>query len=609
MKKYLNIFIILLIFLTLGYYVLTQQRQVNNIFSSSYSLLIVHSEGKEDSASMNAYRSILEEEGVSYYLIAEKTLLTINAKDVLENKPAILFPDDASTYINNDMNNWLRTYIKNGGHVMFVGNAGSKTRKGHYREKGSIFDNLIGIQTNTYLKNKDHSFLKGNISFYSLDDADYFEIPRGKINENFTISGYKYGPLEYPYANVKILNFTDLKLYAFAISDNKQIPIIAKKSLGKGDILYINLPLAYLKGYSDDLIPRSILKTFLFKIAHLPHIVSSPNGIGGLIVNWHIDSALELEALPWFLEQGYFSKSIQYSMCITAGPDCDSLGDNHGFDATGKGRKLIEALLPYGIIGSHGGWSHNLFATLLENGDMNTSEMQRFIKMNNQSLEKIIGYPIKEYAAPNGVFPQPSSVEVMKNLGIESYYYPGDSGSAPNRTFYEGKMVSNDIIAFPVMTFNDMASLNEFEKQEYSNTETSQILENIIDFIANNRTVRLYYSHPYDVYFGKYKQEVKSFLTYGVIMQQKGKIQIQTMSYFREFLLRLIETNKIFKWDNHTLKVQLGNKQNLKEMVIAIPKIMHDKKILLKGFEEDENYYYIPTDTNNSHYQLDLSYE
>jgi len=609
LKNKLSKFIIFSLIVILGYFVYIKQNKLDMIFESSSGVIIVHSLKENNSSVIDAYISILEEEGVSYYLMDASLLLSVSPEDVSIYQKAIIFPNGINGYLNKDISLWLKEYTSAGGNIMLVGDAGSKTMKDDYLEKGSIFNDLIGIQTSTYEAKRDESFIKGNIKFSKKEYSDYFDIPEGKTDDNSIFAGYMYGPLLYSFANAKIINRDSLTLYAYSIYNNEQVPILAGRQIKDGEILYVNLPLGYLKGHSDDLLPRSIIKTFLFKMAHIPHIVSAPNGRGGLVINWHIDSALELEALPWLLENGYFFKEIEYSMHITAGPDCDKLGDGTGFDAGNKGRKIVETLMNYGTIGSHGGWAHNWFAENLENGNMDIAEMKHYIKINNQTLEKITGYPIKEYAAPDGVFYQPSSTVVMKELGIESYYYPGDSSSAPNRTFYDGKMVSKDIIAFPVMTFGKLASLNEFSRAGYSGDRVENILKNVVDFVAESRSVRLYYSHPYDIHLEPYQEEVKKFLSYAVSMQKSGKIEVKSMGYFRKFLLKLIGTRKEFHWHDSKLDISIHTLGGVADIALAIPK-RHDKKQLrLKGYDEDENYYYIPTDTNGTDYIRSFVYE
>lgn len=83
-------------------------------------------------------------------------------------------------------------------------------------------------------------------------------------------------------------------------------------------------------------------------------------------------------------------------------------------------------------------------------------------------------------------------------MGVEVYYYTGDSGSSINRTFYNGEMVSEKVLAFPIVPSGLYASLGEMhELGHYDNEKVLTWLKSIPDYGRNNRTLRLFYSHPY----------------------------------------------------------------------------------------------------------------
>ena len=94
--------------------------------------------------------------------------------------------------------------------------------------------------------------------------------------------------------------------------------------------------LGYAKAYSDDMPIRSIMRTFLFKIAHIPHLLNVPKGRGGMVINWHIDSNIDWKYIPFMIQNGYLRKGMEYSLHITAGDFRDEPGDGMGFDAARK---------------------------------------------------------------------------------------------------------------------------------------------------------------------------------------------------------------------------------------------------------------------------------
>ena len=602
---------IFLLFLALalsavGFYSYQNQQELQRVLNNNISVLLVYSNGGKESIGIRTFSSVLEEEGVAYEVIDNEKLLSVNPQNLSHIKPAIIFPDHASDYLSFDTKRWIKTYLKSGGDVCIVGDAGSKDIKGRYLLKEGIFDTFIGLKQ---VKDKAQTFVQGPLQFKNPEVADYFGIPEGKYDKEGHIVGYQYGILTYGYKNVSLKESDTMDIYAWSDRQTK-VPLIVRRDIGKGALLFVNLFLGELKGKSDDLLLRSVLRTYLFKMVKVPHLVSSPHAKGGLIINFHIDSNAEHVTLPWFIDQKYMNEKLKYSIHITAGPDCYEPGDSSGFFAEEEGKKIIEQMMPFGEIGSHGGWAHDWFSNGIEKGSLDEGMMKHYIDMNNKALEDIITYKIKEYSAPGGMFPQPVSVKILAELGMESYYYTGDSGSAPNRTFYEGEKLSDTIIAFPVMTFGKKASIHEFQKEHVSERKVEEVLKKLIDYVVKNRTVRLYYTHPYDIYRGTYHKAFKAFIEYAVANKEQDLLSVESMSYFRDYLLRFLDTKKVFKWQNGNMQLEFSSKKGLDAFVIAVPKLYAGKKIKsLKELEEDAYYYYLPIDTNSTYFSKELLYE
>jgi len=588
-----------------GYEVYKNQSHFEENIYNEIKVLLVYSQDKNSSI-IKAYESVLEEEGVPFELISNKKLLKLSPDTISMNIPAIIFPDSVNQYIENSTDYWIEKYVKSGGKAALVYDVNTREKDGKYKLSSTYLDRVVGLDFSVYQREKDKSYKYGNIYFKDLQSALYFEIPTGKIDENFTLVGYQYGRLLYPLATVKVISTRDQKIYA---TDENKRPVIVKKDLGQGSLLYVNTPLGSLKGRSDDLLLRSVIKTFLFKIAHVPHLVSSPNAKGTLVVNWHIDSSIEYTSLRWNIDNNYFRKDINQTFHITAGPDAYNPQDGLGFDVLGKGRDIVKELMEYGSIGSHGGWIHNWFAKNINEEKLTKEEMKSYIQKNNEALESIIGYKPIEYSSPEGVFPPLPSIQIMKELGFKSYYYVGDSGSAPNRTFFDGKMLSDNIIAFPVMTFGINASLKEVRDSNWSEEKIKKYYQEFIDFLVANRSIRLFYSHPHDIPDYGYENAVKYFLDYTAAQVEAGKLQTRTMTNISDFIVRLVNTKKRFTIDRQGVHVQMFNHASLDEMVIAVPKKIGKNKVLLDDYTEDENYYYISLSDTKNDVLVDISFK
>ncbi len=359
------------------------------------------------------------------------------------------------------------------------------------------------------------------------------------------------------------------------------------------------LPLGYIKAYSDDLPLRSVIRTFLFKVLNIPHLLNTPYGIGGLIINFHIDSSIDWKSISYMIERGYFVKDLQFSSHITAGDFRDIPGDKLGFDACNKGRNYVKMVMLYSEIGSHGGWAHNWFSEGILKGKFSKKEIEEYIKKNNRCLESITGYKIREYSAPNGVHPQPDTTEILEKLGMIAYYYTGDSGSSPNRTFFNGKMVSSRVIAFPITPFEQNASLFEMWRAGIKEEKLENFLFKLLRYVIKEKTVRLFYSHPYDIF--NYPK-IKKFINEASKMKRIGLIKVESMSYFADFFLRFLNTKYIFEIKHGLLEVKLENTQGLEGITLAISKkykLLSDHFLLTIKLDKNYNYITINKDVKN----------
>jgi len=386
----------------------------------------------------------------------------------------------------------------------------------------------------------------------------------------------------------------DEDIYAWAVvEDGRKIPGIVKRNIGKGSLFYVNLPLGAMKIDADDLPLRAVLRTVLFNFAKVPHVLNVPDGKGGIVINWHIDSNVEWFFLPRMIREGLLRKNIPMSFHITAGDFRDNPGDEMGFMVTEyPGRDIALQLIPYGRIGSHGGWAHNWYGYGVEAGRLHDADIDKYISMNNEAIESVTKKKVTEYSAPIGVFPQPYNTKALDSMGVEVYYYTGDSGSSINRTFYNGEMVSEKVLAFPIVPSGLYASLGEMhELGHYDNEKVLTWLKSIPDYGRNNRTLRLFYSHPYDL--DVYEETFFEFLDYLDEEEQKGSVAVMTMTDAARFLQKMLKTKYSFKNDTG-LTVALSNPDGLEDITIAVPKkgLSVEKSPYLK-LEEDNNYYYL----------------
>jgi len=597
MKKFLYFFIVIFSIFLLIYGVLISKAsfpkdEIKVLLLYNPSLL------KNYGYVLEAYKSVLEEEGVPHDIVKPSFLLSSEVKKIVKSNPVIILPDGVSQILPKDIKYWLAKFLQNGGSIAIIYDAGTKNKNGAFLDE-SLFSELTGVD---YIADKHlgkNSYTSGFLRFKNDKSAEFFQIPEGKLEDLF-LAGYIYGKLKYPIARIEIKEkLTEENIYAYTYTEEQEMyPSLILKKYQKGNLLYINLPLGYLKAYSDDLPLRAILRTLLFKVVKIPHLLNTPYGKGGLVVNWHIDDNRDWKYIPLMIKNKLLRNNVECSLHITAGDFVDEPGDGIGFDACGRGKKYVKMLLNYGVIGSHGGMYHNWFAANIKNGALKEKEIEKYIKINSECLESITGYKVVEYSAPVGVYPQPVNTHIIEKQGFLAYYSTGDTGSAPNRSFINGKMISNKVIAFPVMPFGRIASFTEMGIARKTVKEAERFLINTSNYAARNRTVRLLYSHLYDLFdypeYHAYQNALKAFLDHAETLQQKGKLQIKSMSYFAKFLMRFLKTEYTFTLKGNELEVTAHNPEGLEGMAIAIPKGNYKRPIMEKVIvEEDMDYYYL----------------
>jgi Polysaccharide deacetylase. len=595
---------ILFIILVLLFAILRTLLHVYSLgWNEDIEVLVVYG---EKSYQVDAFKSVLEEEGIPHRLVDIKTLLSVDPKKLAQHKPAVIIPDGTLQHIHPSAVEWFKDYLSYGGSLLISQDAGIKNYAGAYL-KSAIFSPLLGINYILYDKLRADSFSEGYIKIVD----ENLEITPGKIDKKQRlITGYVYGGLTYPYAKAEDNGF-DGKTLAFVVDkeDSNEYKALVWKKYKEGYIFYSSLPLGHLKAYSDDMVLRSVLRYFLFKLVKIPHLMNTPKGRGGLVINWHVNANSDWISIPMMLEKGYIRNGLEYSFHITAGEFRDEPGDNLGFDACGKGKKYVEMIMPYGTIGSHGGWAHNWFSYGILDGRISKKDIYKYIEKNNKCLESITGYKIREYSAPNGVHSQPETTKILEKLGFVAYYYTGDSGSSPNRTFIGGEMVSSKVIAFPITPYEESASFYEMHKNGVSEEEVYKFLVSLTDFCIKTRQIRLFYSHPYDIPL--YPNAFLRAVDYWESKENDGLLEVHSMSYFADFLLRFLKTEYSFRKNGDELVVRLKNPEGLEEIGIAIPNyygkvLSFPKEVVF--LTQDEHFYYFYVNENAKELELTFKF-
>ena len=354
MKKiYVFVLIIFLAISLYSFYAYNNEKDIEQDKEITVILAVNSNIVKTDSKVLKGYESVLQEEGVAYRIIDVYNLQHLQPAEILKNSPAVIFPDRVAENLPQEIAMWLHDYLEQGGYSLIGYDAGSLNK----REKhlgNAVFSSLLGFNYSTFKEDRRQAFHHGYLEFLTEEKRDFFQIPLGKTVDGVTLSGYHYGKLSYSMRNIEVQHaLRDEDIYAWAVvEDGRKIPGIVKRNIGKGSLFYVNLPLGAMKIDADDLPLRAVLRTVLFNFAKVPHVLNVPDGKGGIVINWHIDSNVEWFFLPRMIREGLLRKNIPMSFHITAGDFRDNPGDEMGFMVTEyPGRDIALQLIPYGRMG------------------------------------------------------------------------------------------------------------------------------------------------------------------------------------------------------------------------------------------------------------------
>ena len=497
----------------------------------------------------------------------------------------VILPDSIHQQASDLLLGEIRKYVANGGNLMLVYDAATKSIQGYYPSGRSRLSDLAGVDYAFYKSLGDATIRSGDMTS-TIQLMKQLGVPPGKYFpflassaaiENTTstqLRRYQYGNLEYP-------SFVTEGDYAGQVLLRSGAGIAAGyHHYEKGRVLFVNLPLGYLKGYTDGLPLHVFLRYFAVHILSLPHLLSVPDGVGGLVLNWHVDSNAAISALQ-AMNSWTILKQGPYSIDITAGPDTYAIGDNRGFNVLHNpvSQDLVHKYIELGNeIGSHGGWIHNYFAAHV--GIDPPKDMAKFLDLNKDALEQVTGKRVVEYAAPNG--DQPEWVtHWLESHGFVAYYFTGDAGMGPTLGYRRGQREGQNIWAFPMSQLDRAASFEEFSGEDISFGVIQQWLEALSSFVVDRQEVRLLYFHPPGIL--PYHEIVQNWLEKTAQLKAQGTFRWYTMAQVANFL----NLRKHVEWTlterDGLASLKATDSQTLAHQTWSLPADTFDRPVVIRG--------------------------
>ena len=458
----------------------------------------------------------------------------------------VIVPDQLHRSANDVLIAELYRYVREGGNLMVVYDAGTWDLNGRFLPGESRLSSLVGVNYALYDRYGTATMgpeqVIGTASAMQelgIPPGSYAEVDssgklarwqpvaeRSENDDRYGFATYLYGAVDYPVFRT-LGNFDGEVLLR-----SKHGLAAGYRQEQLGHVLYVNLPLGYLDSRTDGLLLHSFLHFFAFRMAGLPYLASVPDGVGGLVFNWHIDARSSLRPLKKLADAGVFDQG-KFSVHFTAGPDVDAIGDRKGLDIAHdpEAQKWIHYLQARGqVIGSHGGWIHNYFGYKVS--DSNEEEFEKYLVMNRDAIEQVTGTRVTEYSAPVGNHPEWVTRWLEKN-GFLAYYFTGDAGLGPTRV-YRGSERDASIWAFPILHMGKEASLEEMGFDDVQTEAVRDWMLAVTDYTVRQHTARLIYAHPFGA--ERFFPTLRVWLDNADALAKQGRFRWYTMTGLAQFL-------------------------------------------------------------------------
>ncbi len=495
----------------------------------------------------------------------------------------LILPDQVHVNASDALVTALENYTTQGGQVMLVYDFGALTTTGFYSSPRSRLSNLAGVDYVLYDQLGGYMIGLGPITGLS-STLRTIQVPPGKSMAWDTtsstdpvegVSGYVYGFLTYP-------SFVTQGIYTgSALLTSPNFGLVAGlRTFGTGGVLFVNLPLAYLKGQTDGMLMHGFLRYFGTNLMKMPRLSAQPKAKAGLVLNMHFCAGDQIAPAQTLKSWGVFNNG-PFSISITAGPDQINFGDGLGINLSqnATAQQLVQYLLSKGHqIGSHGGWIHDYWGA--NASETNQSTFQQYLVLNKQSVEGVTGKPSVEYAAPEGNTPQ-WSIDWLEANGNTGYYFLGHTGMAPTRSYRNGALLNGTIRALPVMPFGQYATFEEFEEFGVPAASISTWYKQLMNFVVKNRTSRLIYMHPLGAV--DYRGVLNSLFSQATMLTQSGQFSWYTMDTLAKFAQRRQQTNWQATDIGNAWTFQASNPTDLTDMTWVLPRSAYNQPAVTQG--------------------------
>ncbi len=428
--------------------------------------------------------------------------------------------------------------------------------------------------------------------------------PGAAVSEDVldTYSGYLLGQLKYS----SFVTRGEFSGKTLATSPHAGL-VSGLNKVGRGQVLFVNLPLTYLKVVRTDGLPlHGFLHYFAHNVLQLAQLSAVPNAVPGLTLDWHLDSFTAQQPTLTLEKLGIFDDG-PFSIDMTAGPDAVTDGDGKGWnlDNNPVAQDILRRFSKKGhAIGSHGGWNHDYYglnanesnrATFLPYLEKNVASIKRtvshalrpylglttstphgvpdaflpFVQKIKTLIDWAFGPPMRQYSPPVGNNPT-WAMDWLEQQGVVAVYFGGHTGLGPTRQYRDGQLRNPNLWVFPVTPAGQYATFEEFQVNKVPKQKVINWYRDSVDFAVKHNTTRMIYMHPNGA--NVWPDVLQDLLAYA---KAKGPAQFRwyTMTRLADFMTSRQAVAWTEKRDAAGVsQFEVSHPDSLNEMVWMLPK-------------------------------------
>lgn len=486
--------------------------------------------------------------------------------------PGVVLPDTVHKRASDLLVSLLHSYVTSGGKLLLAFDAGLlDAQTGTYAPGQSRLSRLVGVRYAMYSDLRDLTIASGAV-YGTRGTEKELRLQPGKLDFKYSSHPHLGELTTYGYVRLSHNYFRTGTSYGghALMSSFEGDVVVGRNRFGKGDVLFANLPLGYLKTRTDGYMLHRLLSHFAIDMAALPRLAPVPNAQGGLVLNLHIDSNAAQAPLLQLEKWGWFNTG-PFSMHVTAGPDTYEPGDRMGLDIERNPvmQDFLRRMVAKGHeMGNHGGWVHDVFGDGAN--DKNRQEFEPWLDLNNRSMARAVGAPLRVYSAPQGNQPVWATKWLERN-NFKAYYFTGDTGLGPTRSYYEGKRPERLLWAFPVSNLLKIATFEELDhpKTPLTATDIGGFLIQLSQYVADHRVARLFYFHPPAA--PRYTAVMEGLMAEAKRLADAGRFRWYAMEQLADFLTRRELTAWRVVEEGRGLTLRASNPQGLQELAWVFP--------------------------------------